>query len=176
MLRTEWSTWSGTGGRHKPEWVVGITGIRTSDNRVCITTPYEDWVHVIDPYRSEEVLRFRWDHIPDSVPDSIIVNYRGQRAVDQDMEAGARWLCDNLSIMGLVEGPNSEVWVLRSFAQSDDGMWSVDAFSSAGVYRGRVQLPCPAYTIQPFGEYVYGFGRNGEAPALVRYRLIAIDQ
>jgi hypothetical protein len=81
----------------------------------------------------------------------------------------ARWLREHLSILGLVEGPEGEIWVLRRYPEN--GLWPMDVFDRAGVYRGRLDVPCPPWTLKPFGNHIYGIGRNGQAPALIRYRL-----
>ena len=143
----------------------------TSDGRLCIGAAYEDWVRVIDPETSKETLRFRWDHVADVIPDTLISHYRGQMALGMDMEAGARWLHEHLSIVQLIEGVQGEIWVQRRPRPEVDGSWVVDVFDNEGVYRGRINVPIPPSRMKPFGEYMYGFGLNGEAPALIRYRL-----
>ncbi len=149
----------------------GLTSrpLLTGDGRLCVNGMYEDWVHVVDTATGRESRRFRWEHIPDAIPDTLIEHYRGQMAGGQDMKAGARWLREHLSILGLAEGPFGEIWVLRRYPEN--GLWPMDVFDREGIYRGRIGVPCPPRTLRPFGDHIYGIGLNGQAPALIRYRL-----
>lgn len=146
----------------------------TTDGRICVSAAYEDWVRVFDPDLGQETLRFRWDHTADVFLDTLITHYRGQMAIGMDVEAGARWLHENLSIVQLIEGVNGEIWVQRSPQVESDDTWIVDVFDREGKYRGRIRVPSSPARMKPFGEYMYGIGRNGEAPALIRYRLISV--
>ncbi len=141
----------------------------TSDGRLCVNGMYEDWVHVVDTAIGRESRRFRWEHLPDAIPDTLIEHYRSETAVGQDMEVGARWLHEHVSVLGLAEGPSGEIWVVRRYPE--DGLWPMDVFDRDGVYRGRLGVPCPYWTLKPFGDYIYGIGLNGQAPALIRYQL-----
>ncbi|MFC1529250.1 hypothetical protein ACFL6R_00865 [Gemmatimonadota bacterium] len=145
----------------------------TSDGRICVGAMYEDWVHVIDQESGRETLRFRWENVAAVIPDTLITHYRGQIASGQDMEAGARWLYENLSVVQLIEGVNGEIWVQRSPQVESDGTWIVDVFDRDGEYRGRLRVPDLPARMKPYGEHMYGIGLNGEAPALIRYRLIS---
>lgn len=145
----------------------------TSDGRICIGAAYEDWVRVINPGTRKETLRFRWDHEADVIPDTLISHYRGQIASGQDMEAGAHWLHENLSIVQIAEGIDGEIWVQRRPRPESDNTWLVDVFDRDGVYRGRMTVPCPPSKMKPFGAFMYGIGSIGDAPALNRYRLVS---
>jgi hypothetical protein len=156
-------------------WDILGSPLVTDDHRLYVTVPYEDWVHEVDLSAGKEIQRFRWNHLADVVSDTLITRFKGAIVGGQDMEAGARWLRQNLSAVGLAAAPNGEIWVQRSperLAFVPVGTWIMDVFSSDGTYRGRLQAPCPPETLRPFGGFLYGIGQNGEAPALIRYRLI----
>ncbi len=154
-------------------WSILGTPLLTTDGRLCITVPYEDWVRVFDSSSGKETVRFRWEHTPDVVADTLITHYEGQRAMGMDMEAGAQWLHENLSAVGLAEAPNGEIWVQRTPVRAPIGTWTMDVFSREGIYRGRMEVPCPPESLRPFGDFLYGIGQNGDAPALIRYRLVS---
>jgi len=151
---------------------LGVDPLVTDDQRMYVNVPNEDWVHVIDLDSGKESFRFRWDHVADSVPDTLISYYQGDFAFGEDMAAGARWLHKNLSVFDLAAAPNGEIWVERSPTMFLYGKSIMDVFAHDGAYRGRLQVPCPSGTLQPFRGFLYGMGRNGEAPALIRYRLV----
>lgn len=141
----------------------------TSTGGVYFSGLLEDWIRVYGPPDGREIMRYKWEHEPDAIPQSLIERYR-EREID-DMVEGYQWLRDNVYLIHLVEGPEGEVWVQRTGEPDLDGLWPTDVFSESGVYRGRLLLPFAPRQMKVHGDYLYAVGRNGEAPALIRYRL-----
>jgi len=149
------------------------TSIHTSDGRWCFSNADEDWIRVFSLADGSERMRFRWEHDPGPIPESRIEEVRefggeqfGDAFVDGLKEfEHAPWR------FTLVEGPEGEIWVQRSYEPDENGQWAVDVFDYDGIYRGRIMSPVSLHTMQTDGRSIYVIGAVGEAPALVRYQL-----
>ncbi len=153
----------------------------TRAGRLYVTSYEEDWVREIDPDTGRELLRFQWEHEPDSFTGMELDNPNPE-TVDNVLK-GFEVYKERISLMFLGEGPQDEVWVQRIewSAQNrvvvlrhpfEQGTWPTDVFGADGQYRGRMILPFAPRHQKMVGEYLYGIGRTpGGAPALIRYRL-----
>ena len=170
-----------------------ITGIipldqilATSTGRMYVSSFEEDWIREFDLDSGRELLRFKWEHEPDSFAGGRLESFRDGQ-YDIEIENGFNWFKERVSIMYLAEGLNSEIWVQRIerapplgrvsiLTFPGEGTWPTDIFSSGGAYMGRMDLPYPARTQKIFGEYIYAIVFRGEGiPTLTRYRLEPAD-
>lgn len=152
----------------------------TSTGKLYFSSFEDDWVRELDPVSGKELLRFRWEHEPDSFSEMAIDN-PDQNFVD-NVRKGFEWFQERVSIMYLAEGPDGEIWVQRivwprggagrTFSHSyDEGTWPTDIFSASGEYRGRMILPYEPRTQRVVGEYIWAIGTiEGGASALIRFR------
>ena len=154
----------------------------TRAGRLYVTSFEEDWVREIDRKSGKELLRFRWDHEPDSFTDFVLPDTVAPETVE-NVRLGFEAYKNLVSLMFIAEGPHEEVWVQRTQASRpgvpvtmvhphDDGIWPTDIFAASGEYRGRMLLPFEPRTQKMVGDFLYAIGttRDG-APALIRYRL-----
>jgi hypothetical protein len=141
----------------------------TTDGRVYYSAMTEDWIREYDPDSGNEVLRFRWIHEPDAIPQSMVEDYG--RQFGKTIGDGAAWLRQNIYLLYLAEGPEGEIWVQRTGDSNEEGLWITDAFGRDGTFRGRMALPFPPRLHRLHGDQLYAIGWNGDAPALIRYRL-----
>lgn len=169
-------------------WFLEIGGLMpmdqvlsTSTGRLYVTSYEEDWIREIDPETGEELLRFRWEHEPDSFTalDLADANPNWIEQVRKGFEAYR----ERVSIMYLGEGPDGEIWVQRiEWSPNEraitllhpyqEGTWPTDIFSAEGEYRGRMNLPFAARHQKMVDGALYAISRTGGgAPALIRYRL-----
>jgi hypothetical protein len=133
----------------------------------------EDWIRKYELPGGREILRFRWMHEPDSVPESLIEELAqfvpaGNR---DEIADGVQWLRERATAFDLGEGPDGEIWVQRTAWTGGAMPYAVDVFSSEGRYRGRLEVPFTVRLMQYRERNLYAIGQVGEAPALIRYRL-----
>lgn len=158
----------------------------TSSGRLFITTFDQDWIRELDPSTGDELVRFRWDHEPDTYTGARLEERWGPET-DRRVADALVWFEERVSLMHISEGPDEEIWVQRTVKNTfrpgqanlimpDPGnIIPTDVFSSSGAYRGRMELPFEARSQRMFREYLYAISRtDGGAPALIRYRLEAV--
>ena len=141
----------------------------TTDGRLYYSAMTEDWIREYDPDSGREIFRFRWVHEPDAIPESMVEDYG--RQFGKTIGEGAAWLRQNIYLLYLAEGPAGEIWVQRTGDSNEEGLWITDAFGRDGRFRGRMALPFPPRLQKLHGDHLYAIGWNGDAPALIRYRL-----
>ncbi|MFC1529127.1 hypothetical protein ACFL6R_00240 [Gemmatimonadota bacterium] len=142
----------------------------TSRGQIYYSNMTEDWIHEYDPDRKSEILRFRWEHDPDAIPESLITEYRDQ--FGEQLAEGLTWMKERVFLIYLAEGPDGEIWVQRTGSADDEGLYTTDIFRSDGVYRGRIHLPFEPRSQLVRGRSLYAIGSTeGGAPAVIRYRL-----
>ncbi len=156
----------------------------TRNGKLYISSYEEDWVRELNPASGQELLRFKWEHEPDSFSQMEIDN-PNKEFVD-NVRTGFEWFQERVSIMHLAEGPDSEIWVQRivwpragagrTFKHGyEEGTWPTDVFSASGEYRGRMTLQYEPRTQKMVGDYIYAIGSiEGGAAALIRFRPIPI--
>jgi hypothetical protein len=141
-------------------------------NRWYLASWLEDWIVELEPLRREPLVRFRYVHEPEVIPEGTRerpgVAFGGQEA--DHFAEGLAWLRGRVSLLGLGEGPDGQILVQRSGAPADDG-WPTDVFSAGGEYLGRTMLPVEARTVLIDGRDLYGFGLSGGVPVLRRFRI-----
>jgi len=152
----------------------------TSTGRLYVTNVDDDWVRELGPDTGEELLRFRWEHPPDSFRGASLETFRDGN-LDDGIRDGLAWYNGRVSIMFIAEGPDGEIWVQRkqryprlgrisvlTFPGEDS--WATDVFSSEGEYRGRMMLPhAPRYQ-KMLGKQIHSIViREEGTPVLVRY-------
>lgn len=145
----------------------------TSAGRAYYSRLEEDWVREYEVPGGREILRFHWIHEPDSIPESMAeeLSQLGSGRYQDDIVEGVEWLREQVTMFGLGEGPEHEIWVQRNPWNRDLIPYTIDVFSVEGRYRGRLEVPFPANLMQYRDGYLYAIGHVGEAPALIRYRL-----
>jgi hypothetical protein len=156
--------------------------LATSSGRLYVSGFEDDWVREIHPDTGHELLRFRWEHEPDTFADARLEEFRPD--IDRTIQEGLDWLNQRVSLMHIVEGPDQEIWVQRIERTPPSGrasililpgredIWPTDVFAVDGAYCGRMELPFPARTMKVIGERLYAIARTAEgAPALIRYRV-----
>ncbi len=172
--------WEGTGMGAFDQLLV------TSSGRLFITTFDQDWVRELNPATGEELVRFRWEHEPDTYTGARLEERWGPDT-DRRVADALVWFEERVSLMYIGEGPDEEIWVQRTVKNifqpgqanlimpDPENIIPTDVFSSSGAYRGRMELPFEARTQKLFGEYLYAISRTtGGAPVLIRYRLEAV--
>lgn len=146
------------------------THLLTGDGRLCYSNYNEDWIRVFDLEEGREEMRFRWKHDPGPIPEALLREYReeyGPQFADGLKEyQHLPWR------FSIEEGPEGEIWIQRTYEPNEEGLWPVDVFDRGGIYRGRLMAPVSVHTMQAVGRTFYAIGTVGEAPALVRYRLV----
>lgn len=144
--------------------------LTTTAGRIFFSRLDEDWIHEVDPDRRRILMRFRWEHEADSIPQSLVENFTEQ--MGKSIGEGAAWLRENVYLFRLVEGPEEEIWVQRTGEPVQDGIYPTDIFRSDGIYRGRLQLPFAPRLRYIDGRIVYAISTTeGGGPTIVRYRL-----
>ena len=172
--------WEGTGMGTFDQLLV------TSSGRLFITTFDQDWIRELDPSTGDELVRFRWDHEPDTYTGARLEERWGPE-MDRRVADALVWFEKRVSLMHIGEGPDEEIWVQRTVKNTfrpgqanlimpdPENVIPTDVFSSSGAYRGRMELQFEARSQKMFGEYLYAISRNaGGAPVLIRYRLEAV--
>ncbi len=142
----------------------------TRAGRIYLSKLTEDWVQEVDPHGRGVRLRFRWEHEPDAIPETLVEEFT--RNLGKSVGEGAAWLREHVYLIYLAEGPQGEIWVQRTGEPDEQGVYPTDVFSNDGTYRGRLLLPFAARLQFIDGRRLYAIGStDGGAPTLVRYRL-----
>ncbi len=153
----------------------------TSTGHLYVTSIEDDWVRELDSDSGDELLRFRWEHAPDSFDGARLETFRDGN-LDSGINDGLAWFRERVSIMFIAEGPEGEIWVQRKqrfprlgrvsvLTFPGEETWSTDVFSPDGEYLGRMQLPyAPRYQKMLQGQVHAIVLREGGAPTLIRYR------
>jgi len=146
----------------------------TRAGRIYFSKLTEDWVQEVDPNNRRVRLRFRWEHEPDAIPETLVEEFT--RNFGKSLGEGATWLRERVYLMYLAEGPQGEIWVQRTGGPDEQGLYPTDVFSNDGTYRGRMFLPFEARLQFIDGRTLYAVGdTEGGAPTLVRYHLEPAD-
>lgn len=142
----------------------------TRSGKIYYSRMTEDWIHEVDTAGRGILLRFRWEHEPDSIPESLVEEFTGK--FGKDLGEGAAWLRENVYLLHLAEGPDGEIWVQRTGEPDQDGSYPTDVFGRDGTYRGRILLPFEPRLQFIEGRKLYAIGKTeGDAPALIKYRM-----
>ncbi|MFC1628008.1 hypothetical protein ACFL3H_02695 [Gemmatimonadota bacterium] len=147
----------------------------TSTGQIYYSGMTEDWIREFDPERGSEIMRFRWEHDADAIPESMVTEYRDR--FGEQLAEGIAWMRERVFMIYLAEGPEGEIWVQRTGSADDEGLYTTDIFHSDGVYRGRMRLPFSVSSQVVRGKRLYAISSTeGGAPALIRYRLTPAQQ
>jgi len=156
----------------------------TRNGNMYLSSYEDDWIRELDPVSGKELLRFKWEHEPDSF-SQMDFDSPNKEFVD-NARKGFEWFQERVSIMHLAEGPGGEIWAQRivwprggagrTFRHSyEEGTWPTDVFSATGQYRGRMILPYEPRIQKMIGDYIYAIGSTeGGASALIRFRPVPV--
>lgn len=152
----------------------------TRNGKMYLSSYEDDWIRELDPVSGKELLRFKWEHEPDSF-SQMEFDHPNQEFVD-NAGKGFEWFQERVSVMHLAEGPGGEIWVQRIvwprggagrtfIHRYEEGTWPTDIFSPSGEFRGRMTLRYEPRTQKMVGDYIYAIGStDGGASALIRFK------